>query len=157
MCITTYMPSGIINYAALMDIVKPGAYASDHDTVCESVRRFCTERLYELERALRPMVDNTFGEVAPGHLQGYLGVIKELGRMYQTAKPPRDAANLVPMDKVQQLLAGMREQHARELDEAVAATQARVLAEVASGRQLSVQAARAMVATRLLELEHRGK
>lgn len=128
----------------------------DYEQVSEGVRHFCAERLYELEKGLRPMVDGSFGEVLPGHLTGYLGVIKELGRLYQTAKPPRSLQDMIPMSKVQDILAGMRAAHERELEAAVARAEERVRMEVTSGSKLTIQAAKATVLTKLRELESRG-
>lgn len=121
----------------------------DYDNISESVRTFCAERFYELERSLRPLVDGTFGEVLPGHLNAYLGCLKELGRLYQTHKPPRALQDLVPMAKVQELLAGMSAQHERDVEQAVALAEARVRAELKSGEKLSIQSAKATVMTRL--------
>lgn len=128
----------------------------DYDDIAEGVRRFAAERLYELEKSLRPLVDGTFGEVLPGHLSGYLSALKELGRLYQTHQPPRALQDLVPMSKVQAIIAGMEEEHARALEQAVVVAEARVRAEVSSGAKLSINAAKATVVTRLLELESRA-
>jgi hypothetical protein len=127
----------------------------NYDDVAEGVRRFCAERLYELEKTLRPLVDGSFGEVVPGHLNGYLSAVRQLGRLYQVEKPPRALQDLVPMDKVQEIIAGIRAEHERVLTIAVAEAEARVRKELASGQQLSVQAAKATVETKLLELESR--
>jgi len=128
----------------------------NYDDIAEGVRHFCAERLYELEKTLRPLVDGSFGEVVPGHLTGYLNTIRALGKLYQVEKPPRALQDLVPMDKVQEILAGMRAEHERVLAVAVAEAEARVRMEVASGQQLSIQAAQSTVLSRLMELEARG-
>lgn len=128
----------------------------DYDTLSESVRRFVTERLHELEKGLRPLVDGSFGEVIPGHLSGYLGVLRELGRLYQLSLPPRSLQDLIPSSKVEQMLAGMRERHAREVAEAERLTEMRVRAELASGQKLTIQAAQSTVMSRLKELESRA-
>lgn len=128
----------------------------DYDIIGDQVRKFCTERLFELEKNLRPLVDNTFGEVQPGHLAGYLAGIRQLGRLYQAEKPPRDLQNLVPMTKVQEVLARMGERHQAELERAVAEAEARVRMELSSGSRVSIQAAQAAIETKLLELERRS-
>jgi hypothetical protein len=128
----------------------------DYDDISEGVRRFAAERYYDLERSLRPLVDNTFGEILPGHVAAYIACLKELGRLYQTHKPPRALQNLVPMDKVQQILAGMRAQQERELGEAVALAEARVRAELSHGQQLSITAARAQVLEKLDRVAQRS-
>lgn len=128
----------------------------NYGDIAEQVRRFCAERLYDLEKNLRPLVDNTFGEVLPGHLAGYLATIKALGALYQVHKPPRDLEDTIPMAKVQELLARMSEQHALEVAAAVAEAENRVRAELALGNKRSIESARSQVLTRLTALERRG-
>jgi hypothetical protein len=157
MCITTYIPLGhMVNYDVGMSSVQNNVDTVDYDALSEGVRRFCAERLYELERSLRPMVDGSFGEVLPGHLNGYLTAIRALGKLYQTDKPPRDVANLVPMVKVQELLARMEAAHDQAVREAVAATESRVRRELANGAVLSIQAAKETVSAKLAELAGRA-
>lgn len=139
-----------------MDVMRNSGDQVDYDALSESVRRFATERLYELEKGLRPLVDGTFGEVLPGHLTAYLGLLRELGRLYQLSKPPRELQNLVPMDKVQELIAGIRAAHALEMSAAVREAEERARMEVASGTQVSIQRAQATVLTKLRELESRA-
>jgi len=128
----------------------------DYDDIAEGVRRFCAERLHDLEKGLRPLVDGTFGEVLPGHLAGYIAAIRQLGKLYQVEKPPRALQNLVAVDKVEQLLARMREQHQQEMAREIQAAEARVRAELASGQHTTVREARTRVAARLAELEARA-
>jgi hypothetical protein len=128
----------------------------DYDAVSDQVRRFCAERLYELERGLRPLVDGSFGEILPGHLNGYLTCLKELGKLYEVHKRPHELSQLVPMAKVEAVIAGIREQHERELVEAVAAAEERARIELASGQQLSIKAAKSTVLARLHDLERRA-
>lgn len=146
----------MVNYAEGMDVMRNPGDQVDYDALSEGVRRFATERLYELEKGLRPLVDGTFGEVLPGHLTAYLGLLRELGRLYQLSKPPRELQNLVPMDKVTELVAGIRAEHARELAAAVREAEERARIQVAEGTQVSIQQAQATVLTKLLELEGRG-
>ena len=127
----------------------------DYDDVAEGVRRFCAERLYELEKSLRPLADGTFGEVLPGHLAGYLALIKQIGALYQTHKPPRELQNVMPVSRVQQLLAGMEERHQRELEAVAAETETRVRAQLALGSSKTVEQAKQTVFGKLLELETR--
>lgn len=128
----------------------------DYDDVAEGVRRFCAERLYELEKSLRPLADGTFGEVLPGHLAGYLALIRQLGALYQTHKPPRDLQNTMPTARVQELFARMEQRHALEVAAAVAEAEARVRAELALGSSTTVTQAKATVFSKLLELESRA-
>ena len=127
----------------------------NYDTISNNVRSFCAERYYELEKTLRPLVDPNYGDVLPGHLNAYLAAVKQLGQLYQAHKPPLALQNLVPMAKVQELIAGMEERHRLEVAAAVSAAEARVRQELSQGSKLSVQAAMSTVSTRLLELEQR--
>lgn len=129
----------------------------DYNDISESVRRFCAERLHELEKSLRPLVDGSFGEVVPGHLNGYLATIRQLGRLYQVERPPIDLANMVPMVKVQELLARMEAQRDADVAAAVAAAEERVRREISAGSQLSIQTAMDTVSTKLMELEKRAR
>lgn len=130
---------------------------SNYVDIREHVRSFCAERYFALEKSLRPLVDGTFGqEPVPGHLAAYLAAVRQLGKLYEAEKPPIDLQTLVPMAKVQELIAGMREEHGRELAAAVAAAEERVREELSSGSRLSIKAAEETVLTRLLELESRG-
>lgn len=128
----------------------------DYDIIGDQVRKFCTERLFELEKNLRPLVDNSFGEVLPGHLAGYLAGIRQLGRLYQAEKPPRDLQNLVPMAKVQEVLARMEARHAAEVEAAVAAAEQRVRMELSTGSRVTIAMAQQTVESRLAELEARA-
>lgn len=127
----------------------------DYDNISEQVRGFCTQRLYELEKGLRPLVDGTFGEVLPGHLAGYLTTIRQLGKLYQAEKPPRDLQNLVPVAKVQEVLARMREQHEADVAAAVAAAELRVREELSHGSRRSIESAQTMIMGKLEDLEKR--
>lgn len=129
----------------------------DYDVIGDQVRRFCAEKLYDLEKGLRPLVDGTFGEVLPGHLAGYLATIRQLGKLYQVEKPPRDLANLIPAVKVQEILARMREQHELEVAAAVAEAENKVRAELMLGSERNVAQARELVSSKLMELEARIK
>lgn len=128
----------------------------DYDDVAEGVRRFCAERLYELEKSLRPLADGTFGEVLPGHLAGYLTLVRQLGALYQVNKPPRELQNTMPTSRVQELFARMEERHQRELEAVVAETEARIKAQIALGSSKTVDQAKHTVFSKLLELEGRS-
>jgi len=138
-----------------MDLEPRGTV--EYGDVAEGVRRFCAERLYELERALRPLVDNSFGEVLPGHLAGYVATIRSLTKLYQLDRAPRELEQTVPLAKVQQLLAGMKEQHERELHDAVEQAEARVRAELSQGTTLSIESAKSLVLGKLEELSSRAQ
>ena len=127
----------------------------NYDDIRETVRNFCAEKLYELEKSLRPLVDGTFGEVLPGHLAAYLAAVRQLAKLYQAEKPPTDLENLIPAAKVTEILAGMKEQHERDLERVAAETEARVRRELSTGAQLSISAARSVVTARLDEMGQR--
>lgn len=128
----------------------------DYDDVAEGVRRFCAERLYELEKSLRPLADGTFGEVLPGHLAGYLALVKQLGALYQVHKPPRELQNTMPTSRVQEILARMEQRHELEVAAAVAQAEERVRAQIALGSSTTVNQAKQTVFSKLLELEGRS-
>lgn len=135
-----------------MDIVRQDPV--DYDAISDKVRDFCAQRLHELEKSLRPLVDGSFGEVLPGHLAGYLATVRELGRLYQVHKRPAHLDG-IPMAKVQELVAGMERQHALELATAVQEAEERVRQELNAGVKLSIEGAKQTVLTRLLALESR--
>lgn len=137
-----------------MDMIKRDSV--NYDEVSNNVRLFCAERYYELEKALRPLIDGSFGEQQPGHLAAYLACVRQLGKLYQAENPPRDLEQTIPASKVQQILAGIREQHELEMAAAVAEAEARIRAELTLGTRKSVTAAKETVSSRLLELESRA-
>jgi len=128
----------------------------DYDAISDTVRAFCADRLYDLERSLRPLVDGSFGEVLPGHLNGYLGVLRELAKLYEAHKRPRDAEALVPVGKVQQLLAAAEDAWSQRLEQAVQEAKDQVRMEIAGGQQLSIQAAKDTVSSKLTALSQRA-
>lgn len=127
-----------------------------YDDISNNVRAFVAERLYELERSLRPLVDGSFGEVVPGHLTGYLNTLRDLGRLYQVHERPRDAEAFIPISKVQELLAARDEMWQRQLEEEVHKARMQFDAELHEGRELQVSRAKELVSARLRELEARG-
>lgn len=131
--------------------MKPDSY----DHVSEVVRHFCTQRLYELEKGLRPWVDGSFGEILPGHLSGYLGVLKELANLYEAHKRPRQDQELIPAAKVAQLLEEAQRRAQEAVDAAVAETEARMRGELELREQLSVEAAKTTVMSRLTQMQGR--
>jgi hypothetical protein len=150
MCITSY------STLSTMDLMPSTTNQDDYDAISDTVRRFCAERLYELERSLRPLVDGSFGEVVPGHLTGYLTVLRDLARLYEANKRPHEAQATIPVAKVQEMLAGMEAEFEVRLLVAVSEAETRARMEAASGQQLGIEAAKAAVLTRLQQLEGRG-
>lgn len=135
-----------------MDVMRQDPV--DYDVISDKVRDFCAQRYHELEKSLRPLVDGSFGEILPGHLAGYLALLRQLGSLYQVHKRPAHL-DAVPLSKVQELLARMAEQHALELESAVREAEERVRRELDTGTRLSIEGAKATVLTRLAALENR--
>jgi len=98
-----------------------------HDEVSEDVRRFTASALRGFLDDLRPYVDGTADDVSPAHGQLFLAALKELGRLYQTHRPPRtpDGETFTA------------EEVARRLELVVAETEARVRAEVVAELEAS--------------------
>lgn len=128
----------------------------DYADISNTVRHFCTQRLYELERSLRPWVDGSFGEINPGHLTGYLGALKELARLYQAHKPPAPPEDMVPVSQVQELVVRMEEQQRLAVQQAVSETETRVRMEAQLGQIAGIEAAKASVLAKLHDLGTRG-
>lgn len=127
----------------------------DHDEISNVVRGFIAERLYELERALRPWINGEFGDIAPGHLSGYVSVLRELGRLYQTHKPPRRDDDAVPAAQVAQMLAAVQQEAQMRLEAAVAEAELRVRLELEASRTMSIESARQTALTKLQMLRER--
>lgn len=127
----------------------------NYDDISNTVRGFIAERLHELEKTLRPLIDNSFGDINPGHLAAYLAALRQLGKLYQVEKPPRDLEAFWPVSKVQELVAGMEQRRDAEVAAAVAEAETRIRAEIMLGSQKSITAAKATVSSKLLELEKR--
>lgn len=128
----------------------------DYDGISDRVRAFCAERLYELERSLRPMVDGSFGEVLPGHVNVYLAGLRDLARLYQAQQRPVALAQMIPAAKVQMLLQAQEAAFEERLRIELVRVEERVRMEVQGGQKLSIQAAQSTVLSRLAELESRG-
>lgn len=163
LCISCNLcPNSYVNYAKLLGVdgqqlSRPPQQqaADDYDMMSATVRGFCTERLRDLEKALRPYVDGSFGEIERGHLSGYLSVLKELKSLWraQHRPVPRDTEPMMPVAAVEKLMleAAQAAQAEREaaVAEAVAAAQARMVEAAAGQRELSVTVARQRVDERL--------
>jgi hypothetical protein len=138
-------------YSDCMELMKPDNF----DNVSDNVRHFCAQRLYELEQGLRPWVDGSFGEILPGHLNGYLGVLKELANLYEAHKRPRRDEELVPAAKVAALLAEAEARMQAAVAVAIEETEARLRQELESGVKLSIEQAKTTVLSRLSVLQER--
>lgn len=128
----------------------------DYDTISDNVRRFCAERLYELERGLRPWVDGSFGDISPPHVTGYVTVLRELGRLYEAHKRPRQDEG-VPMKQVEAMLAAAAVEADARMQAAVAEAEARVRHELEASQTRSIESAKQTAMTKLLQLQTRGQ
>lgn len=93
-----------------------------HDDVTEQVRRYSAMKLRQLLEDLAPYVDGSADDVSPAHGQLFLAAIKELGRLYQTHRPPKAPTG--------QMFTA--EEMAQRLELVAAETEARVRAETAA-------------------------
>lgn len=127
-----------------------------YDDISDYVRRFCAERLYELEKSLRPWIDGSFGDISPAHLHGYTTVLRELGRLYEAHKRPRQDEG-VPLAQVEAMLQREREAAEARMAEAVAAAEARVRVELAASETKSIETAKQTALTKLQMLRERAQ
>lgn len=90
-----------------------------------------------------------------GILRLQLALIRDLGALYQVSKPPREKAdpNLVPLEKVEAMLAAQQQVAQQRLDEAVSAAVSATREELVAKEQLSLEAARERVTSALSRLQ----
>lgn len=124
----------------------------DYDRLSEQMRRYCAQKFMELEANLVSYVNGDFGDVQPAHVQAYVAVIKELGRLYNAQKPPRDPEAMLPASKVQQLLEAAEARTAAAVAEAIHATEQRLRQELALEQASSLELAKAQVQERLNQI-----
>lgn len=129
----------------------------NHDDISDAVRRFCAERLYELERSLRPWIDGSFGDINPGHVGGYVSVLRELGRLYQTHQPPRLDDSMLPRKQVEQMLQAAQLEAEARIEAAVREAEERVRMEIAASSAKSIESAKQTALTKLQMLQERAK
>lgn len=129
---------------------------SNYDDISNRVRLFCAERLYELERGLRPWIDGSFGEVSPAHVTVYLGTLRELGRLYEAQKRPRMDEG-VPMKQVEQMLEAARIDAEARTQAAVLEAETRVRLELEARTAKSIEAAKHAALTKLELLRERTR
>lgn len=128
----------------------------NYDDISDYVRRFCAEKLYELEKALRPWIDGSFGDISPPHVTGYVSVIKELGRLYGVTRPPRPTDDMLPREAVEQMLEAVRMESDARIQAAVAETELRVRLELQASTAKSIESAKQTALTKLEQLQTRG-
>lgn len=131
-----------------MDLIK----YDDYDKLSEQVRRFCAEKLVALERNLVIYVNGELGDVQPGHAAAYIGLIKELGRLYGAQKPPRDPEAMIPASRVAALLEAAQQRQDQAVAEAAAAAEQRIRGELEQRAAGDMQQAKTAVMKRLKQL-----
>lgn len=61
----------------------------DFEQLGHQMRLANTQRLKQLLDSLEPYVDGTMGAVSPPHVNSYVKVVVELGRLWASYAPPR--------------------------------------------------------------------
>lgn len=128
----------------------------DYDQLSDMVRRFCSERLYEAERSLRPWINGSFGDINPGHMSAYVTILRELGRLYGAHKPPRRDEDTLTAVQVQKLLEDERARMTEALEAAVAETELRVRLELEAAATKSIESAKSTAIAKLTQLQKRA-
>lgn len=127
----------------------------NYDEISDVVRRFCAERFYELERSLRPWIDGSFGDITPGHVNGYVAVLRELGRLYEAQKRPRATDDMLPRAAVEQMLEAVRQEADARIEAAVVEAELRVRRELETAATKSIESAKNTALAKLLQLRER--
>lgn len=134
-----------LGHHVAMDLVT----YDDYDKISERVRQYCAQKYVQLADTLQPYINGETGDILPGHATAYITCLKELGRLYNVHKPPRDPEAMIPASKVQQLLAAAEARIEAAVADAVAATEAQVRAELEARSSLNMELARTQVLQRL--------
>lgn len=129
----------------------------NYDDISDNVRRFCAERLYELERSLRPWIDGSFGDVSPPHVTAYVTTLRELGRLYEAHKRPRRDDEAIPMKQVEAMLQAEREAADARMTEAVTLARMQLRLELEAAREVSLETAKQTALSKLTQLQQRGQ
>lgn len=135
-----------------MDMVKH----DDYDTISNQVRRLCAQKLMELEARLSPFVSGDYGDINPGHATAYITLIKELGRLYEVQKRPRDREEHVPAAQVQAMLEAAQLRAEQMVADAVRETEIKIRAELESDTTKSIESAKTNVLDRLAQIGQPG-
>jgi hypothetical protein len=124
----------------------------DYDQISERVRQLCAQKYVALIDNLQPYINGDFGDITPGHVSAYVSVVKELGRLYEAQKRPRDPEAMIPATKVAALLEAAEARIEAAVAQAVLETEQRVRRELEAREAGDVQAARNTVLARLGDL-----
>lgn len=128
----------------------------DYDKISQEVRRYCAQKYLALAEALQPYVSGELGDITPGHATAYINLVKELGRLYQVQKPPRDPEAMIPASKVQALLQAAEARIESAAAAAAAEAEARVRKEIAAQSAGDLAVARSQVLSRLEQIRPGG-
>lgn len=128
-----------------MDLIRQDNY----DTISDHVRRFCATQLMELAGNLKPYLTGDYGDIQPGHVTAYVTCIKELGRLYETHKRPRDTDAFVPAAQVAKMLEAAEARIQQAVQDAITETELRVRAELEASETKSLESSRSTVLSRL--------
>lgn len=131
-----------------MDLVKP----DDYDTISNQVRHLCAQKLIALEERLAPFVSGDYGDINPGHAAAYISLIKELGRLYEAHKRPRDREDHIPASKVTAMLEAAQERAEQLAAQAAHEAEVRVRAELEADTTKSIESAKTNVLERLARI-----
>jgi hypothetical protein len=127
---------------------------NNYDEISDIVRKFCADRLYDLERSLRPWIDGSFGDISPAHITGYVSVLRELGRLYEAQKRPRQDQGL-SLKEVEAMLQAAREEADARIQAAVVETELRVRQELEAAATKSIESAKQTALAKLTQLQQR--
>lgn len=129
----------------------------NYDDLSDAVRRFCAEQLYGAERSLRPWINGSFGDINPGHMSAYVTILRELARLYQAHKPPRQDDDAIPAAQVQQLLETAQREAEARIEAAVLETELRVRMELEASSAKSIESAKQTALMKLQQLQERTR
>lgn len=129
-----------------MDMVSLNS--QEYDQLSMGVRIYCAQQLRELLDRLRPYVDGSFGDISPGHAQVFVGAVRDLGRLYQVQRGPREDKG-IPAGRVEKMI----EQAVQEAVQRALADQRQALE---ASQRLELESARTQLATSLEDVLARG-
>jgi hypothetical protein len=136
---------------------------AEYDHLSEQMRRFTATRLMETIEAIRPYVaaalsdPDAIHDAEPGRIQAHVALIKlqqsmlrDIGLLYRVQDRPReDKEEVLPVAKVQELLAEAEVRMQEAVAAAALAAAAEAEVRVQQRQQLSLEAARESVVAKL--------
>jgi len=128
-----------------MDVEKYGNY----DDISNQVRQLIAQKYVALEATLHPYISGDYGDPVPGHLQAYITLLKELGRLYEVQKRPREEGSSIPAAQVAQMLEAAQERQELAVAAAVEAARLELRRELEEAKVVDLEDARNKVIARL--------